>query len=181
MLLLHVCELQGRVSKLKAISNTRPQRVSAAHVRQRCHHNRPLVNQCARSPAIPLITKSVPRTPMAAMGVFKRKRSRAALAASPEMARATPSCVQTWLLKARETVRCSRTFNNELAVGAHADQGAIHKTHVNMTIRLRDYLSPSATRLPCCSSSRLPSWLERLAFSSTRLTSSIKMPVEQRI
>ena len=38
-----------------------------------------------------LTTKSVPRTPIAAIGVFMRKRWRADFAASPEIARATPS------------------------------------------------------------------------------------------
>ena len=42
-------------------------------------------------PALALTVKSVPRTPIAAIGVFRRKRWRAALAALPEIARVMPS------------------------------------------------------------------------------------------
>ena len=50
----------------------------------------PWLTAASVCPAWVRTTKSVPRTPMATNGVFRRKRSLAAWAASPEMARVTP-------------------------------------------------------------------------------------------
>ena len=115
-------------------SRTR-QRIGAAAFAQGVSAMAPRLIATRTRSASACTTKSVPRTPIAAIGVLRRKCSRAASVPLPLMERTTPA--------RRSGSRCPAGgsivaigFDHQPAAGPDADESAVDEAQMDMTARL---------------------------------------------